>query len=181
MLKGVKMIKDFSISIFIYIFVILFPILIYLKKKGENILTYLKLNTNSKKGIFMGIAISIVYIIMVIVKNYKNNFANLNFNIGIMWISGILVGFLEEVPLRGFLLNKLQDKFSFWTANIIVTVIFVCCHFPKWILINADIVNSAVRISFVSLIYGYLVKRFDSLWTVIICHSVFDLCFFIGL
>lgn len=146
------------------------------------ILDYLKLRKNYKKGIAIGCLISIAYIVIKLAVGYLSKNLKINFDIGLMWwIGGITVGFIEEIPLRGFLLTKLESKINFTLSNIIVTIIFVMMHFPKWIAIGTFIIPASIKIAIVSLLFGYLVKRYDSLWVTIICHSVFDICYFIGL
>lgn len=145
-------------------------------------LDYLKLRKNYKRGISVGCLISITYVIIKLAVACLSKNLNVNFNIGLMWwIGGITVGFIEEIPLRGFLLTKLEGKIGFILSNIIVTIIFVMMHFPKWITMGTYIMPASIKIAIVSLLFGYLVKRYDSLWVTIICHSVFDICFFIGL
>lgn len=170
--------NDLLFNIMVYIV----PVIFYLRYKEKvGVFTYLKLKDNALNGILMGIAVSIIFIIFLLLKDIFIGFDKVNLDIGIFWISGFLVGFLEEIPFRGFLLQKMSEYMSFWKANILTTMIFVSMHIPVWINSNKPILETSIRISCSSLALGYLLKRYKSLWTPIICHSVYDLCFWIGL
>lgn len=175
-------INSFIWGIFIYLGLIIIPIFLYLKVKDKvNPLVYLKIRGNSKQGIKFGIIVSSIFIILLIAKNAITRSNSIHFNIGLLWASGLLVGFFEEIPFRGFLLQKLLNYMKFWKANLLTTVIFVLFHIPTWINSNTNILSSAINISMVSLVLGYLFKEYKSLWIPIICHSVFNLSIWMGL
>lgn len=169
-------------SVLCYISIVLMPIFIYIRKKEtKNVFEYLKLKDNWKKGMLAGGIISILYIAVLLIKVRLSSNINLNLNLGVRWLYGLSVGLLEEIPIRGFLLNKFQNKFSFFYSNIFVTLIFIILHFPTWMISGTNIIESGIKIAFVSMAFGYLVKEYDSLWPSIICHSVFNLSMWIGL
>lgn len=173
---------DFLHSLSKYLLIFIIPIFLYLKLHDKvNPLIYLKIIGNSKKGILIGIINCSIYIILLIAKKSIYGFDSINLNIGLLWISGLLVGLLEEIPFRGFLLQKLAEHMSFWKANILTTIIFILNHISIWMNSDVNIMKSAVSISLVSLVLGYLFKEYKSLWIPIICHSVFNLCIWIGL
>ncbi|BCZ47854.1 hypothetical protein psyc5s11_39210 [Clostridium gelidum] len=175
-------ISSYICMLLINLFVLVIPVILYLKLKDKvNPLVYLKIIGNSKQGILIAIIVSSLFIILLITKNAITRFNSIHLNLGILWISGLLVGFLEEIPFRGFLLQKLSNHMKFWKANLLTTVIFVSFHIPTWINSNTDIIRAAISISMVSLALGYLFKEYKSLWIPIICHSVFNLCIWIGL
>lgn len=175
-------INSFICVVLIYLGLIIIPIFLYLKLKNKvNPLVYLKIIGNSKQGIKIGIIVSSVFIILLIAKNTITRLNTIHFDLGLLWVSGLLVGFFEEVPFRGFLLQKLSNYMKFWKANLLTTVIFVSFHIPTWINSNTNILSSAINISMVSLVLGYLFKEYKSLWIPIICHSVFNLSIWMGL
>lgn len=166
----------------IYLVIFILPIFIYLRVKLKvKPLTYLRLKGNVRKGILSGVLVSILFIILLIVKNAIVGWKSINFNIGLLWISVIFVGIFEEIPFRGFLLQQLRKYMSFWSANIITSIVFVIFHFPTWIISHVNIVSASIPILMGSLAFGYLFEEYKSLWSPIICHSVFDLCTWIGL
>lgn len=173
---------EFIVRLLLYLIIFIVPILINLKYREKvSIPEFLMLKGNSKKGIQIGIIVSFIYVFLLIIKGSINDFENVNLHIGIMWLSAIIVGLIEEIPFRGFLLHKLDIKFGFIKANLLTTVIFVLLHFPQWLFSGGNIFLNSFQIGVVSFVFGYLVKEYKSLWPSIICHSVFNCCFWIGL
>ena len=174
-------IGSFFWSLFINLILFVIPVIVYLKLKDKvNPLTYLKIVGNFKKGIAIGGGVSAAFIILLVTKNSMTQVRQINLDLGLLWISALLVGFIEEIPFRGFLLQKLSSKMKFWKANILTTVIFILFHIPTWIYTNTDMLKSVVNVAMVSLVLGYLFKEYKSLWIAIICHFLFNLSIWIG-
>jgi len=183
MLKGDVTLNSFFIILLIYILLFITPVMLYLKLKDRvNPLEFLKLSNNIKEGILKGSFISILFIIALLIKRIiLGGGGAINFNIGILWISGSLVGIFEEIPFRGFIFQKLSNNMNFILANLLTTLAFISIHIPLWLLSDVSILNSIKSVLIVSLILGYLFKEYKSLWVPIICHSVFNICIWIGL
>ncbi|MBW9154627.1 CPBP family intramembrane metalloprotease (plasmid) [Clostridium estertheticum] len=172
----------FIISLLIYIFIFIIPTVLYLKLKDKlNPFQFLKLNKNVKKSFTKGFTISILFIVGLIIKNFFLGWVTINLNIGILWINGLIVGMLEEIPFRGFILQKLMKNMGFIKANIVTTMLFALVHVPDWIFSNSNILSSLKSVLILGFILGYLFKESDSLWVPIICHSVFNISIWIGL
>lgn len=170
------------LSLIVYLLVFIVPIILFLRLKDRvNPLTFLKLNNNIKNGLLKGFSISILFIVLLFVKNIVFGWNYINIHIGILWFTGAMVGILEEIPFRGFLLQKLNNYMHFIPANLITTALFILIHMPILLINKVSIINSIKSIILVSYILGYLFKESDSLWVPIICHSFFDLTIFIGL
>ena len=159
------------------------PAVLYLKITGCNdILGYLKMKYNKIKALKSGLLISLFFIAYIILLGFLFLKVNINFNIGIYYlIAGIMVGFLEEIPFRGVIMQKLNEVNKFWTANFISSLIFVVFHFPVWIMrghSNIILINS-IFVLLISLIFGYIFKKKNSLLVPIIIHSIYDISFWI--
>lgn len=175
-------IGSFFWSLFVNLILFVIPVFVYLRLKDKvNPLVYLKVVGNSKNGIAIGSGVSAIFIILLLIKNSMTQANHINLDLGILWISTLIVGFIEEIPFRGFLLQKLSSKMKFWKANILTTIIFILCHIPTWIYTNPDMIKSVVNIAMVSLVLGYLFKEYKSLWIPIICHSAFNLSIWMGI
>ncbi len=169
--------NSFILGMLVYVFVFNAPVILYLKYKDKvNPFEFLKLNKNIKKGLTTGLLISFLFVAALVIKNFILGFESVNFNIGLLWIVGLLVGLFEEIPFRGFIFQKLSKRMSFMIANIITTILFVSIHLPVWIYTNANLASSIPSVFVVSLILGYLFEEYDSLWVPILCHAVFNLC-----
>lgn len=173
----------FGAGLLIYILIFVLPAIIYLKLNDKvNPLEFLKLNKNVKKGVLTGLLLSVLFLLTLIIKkSVLGQWTTINFNIGILWISGLTVGIFEEIPFRGFILQKFMRHMSFVTSNLVTSVLFTSIHIPIWVLSGNNIFDSIKHLLFISLILGYLFKESDSLWVPIICHSVFNLSIWIGI
>jgi len=175
-------VKAEIIGALIYLLIFILPVFLYIKFKEKiDPLEALKLRNNPFKNILKGILISLIYISLLVLKNMLTGWKPINMNIGVMWVSVALVGIFEEIPFRGFLLQKLWQKLNFVQANIATTLLFVVIHMPQWIFTGADIIKASFTVSIVSLVLGYLFKENDSIWVPIVCHSLFNLITWIGL
>jgi uncharacterized protein len=139
--------------------------------------SYLKLKFNQIKGLTWGLVIGFIYIAFLLLKDYFLGDKSLNFNIGIhYWLGGLLIGLIEEIPFRGFLLQKIEENMGFWKANLISSILFTVHHYPKWIYQGTGgMILNSVTVLIVGLIFGYVFKKTKSLWSVVILHSIYDL------
>ena len=176
-------IYNFVFYVVFYIIAVIVPVIYYIRYiVKENPIEYLKLKKNCIKGIIVGSSISVVFILILLVIKYLTLGVNsINLNIGYLWIYGILSGIMEEIPIRGFLLKKISTSIGFLRGNVVTSVIFLTLHFPKWIYLGEISLRSMAINFFMSLIFGYLVKEYNSLWPSIICHSTLNITIYIGL
>lgn len=147
-----------------------------------NSLEYLKLKGHIKNGVKWGVLLSIAFILIELIK-YHGMGKTINFHMDVYyWIGGIMVGFFEEIPFRGFLQQKIEGFTNFWTANVITTIIFLLHHFPKWIYTRYELIlENSIFVVLLGLVFGFVFKKTKSLWSVIIFHSLAELILFMGL
>jgi membrane protease YdiL (CAAX protease family) len=159
------------------------PVFVYLKYVDSiNSLEFLKLKCNIKNGVKWGILLGFAFILIELAKYYLTG-KTINFFMDVYyWIGGILVGFFEEIPFRGFLQQKIESLTNFWAANIITNIIFMLHHFPKWIYTRYELIlMNSIFVVFLGLVFGFVFKKTKSLWSVVIFHSLADLILFMGL
>lgn len=144
-------------------------------------MAYLGLHSNVKKGLqwalWISLAVGTYFFILygIILKNEMN--LHLGFNV---WLNHILlVGFTEELVFRGLFLRKLMERLSFWKANRYTSLLFVSIHFPIWLRMGLfeswSIIGTIILAFFISFALGFIYKKTNSLWSVIIIHSAYDL------
>lgn len=137
---------------------------------------------NIRKGLIWGIFISlfiVLYNILGAVVMYNiigfNPFLDIN-----KWIGGvILIGFTEEILFRGYLLQRVATYIKFWTANIVVSLLFLAIHFPIWYIKGDEVASGRIEwlclglfVFVFSIAQGYVLEKSQSLWSCILIHSV---------
>lgn len=143
-----------------------------------NPLAYLKLTANIGKGLLWALAGCIWFTLAI---SYRHFFQGLPFNhLGFdTWLNMIiLVGFFEEIPMRGLVFQKLNEFMGFWQASLLSSFLFVCLHFPYWISIGKSplyFLSAGLYIFVFACILCFVLKRSGSLWACIIIHGLNDL------
>lgn len=86
---------------------------------------------------------------------------------------------VEEVYFRGFLLNKFWQATSFWRANFASSLLFVLVHFPGWYALGNFstplVVADALGLLVFGLVFGWVMKQTDSLWSAYLLHALNNL------
>jgi membrane protease YdiL (CAAX protease family) len=159
------------------------PVFLYLKYiDSAQPFSYLKLKNNQFRGVCWGLIFGFSLMGLRLLQDFYFGNKSFNLNIGTYyWIGGMLVGFFEEIPFRGFILQKIEGWTNFWKANLMTTFLFTIYHFPKWIFQGGF---SPVNIGFVfcyGLVWSFVFKKTNSLWSVIIFHSINNLISSMGI
>ena len=93
----------------------------------------------------------------------------------------VVAPLVEEVTLRGFLLKRLElSSRSFWSANVLTTLVFVVMHVPGWHFRGrfhsmASLAQMMVPLAMLSLLFGWTKKRARSLYAAIVVHAMNNL------
>lgn len=168
-------------SAIIKIVIWILPVIILVKVKDRiEPFSYLGLRHNFRKGLKWAGWASLVLISYFVVLNFTILDQSVDFGIGFNeWLNTILlVGITEEIVFRGFLLRKLMDSFRFLIANTITALLFVSIHFPIWIykgLFEFPYILGSIVTAFVlGMTFGFVYKKSNSLWSVIIIHSLYN-------
>jgi membrane protease YdiL (CAAX protease family) len=131
--------------------------------------TSLKLTTNIGKGLlwalagclWFALALSFRHVLQGIPINLKLGFGD--------WLDMVvLVGFVEEIPFRAFVFQKLNEFMGFWPASLLSSFLFMCMHLPAS-------PYTALYIFVFAWILCVVLKRSGSLWGCIIIHGLNDL------
>lgn len=152
-------------------------------KAGQNdVFVYLKLGCGKRAAILWG-ALGVSFIAGYDILMHVLFYANLVFSPWLTFSQCLntvfIAGTVEEILFRGYFLQKVEERFSFWTPNVLVSLLFVSIHFPIW-FVNADeIAHNAVGwlqlIAFVfgfSLLQGWLFRKSGSLWPCMMTHMM---------
>lgn len=165
-----------SLSALFKILIWVMPVFLYVRfLLNAKFITYLKLNNNILRGIKWGFGLSILIGIRFVIETYDIRSQSFNFSLDINTCINVIIlaGFLEEILFRGFILTELQKKFIFWKANVITAILFLIVHYPTWILNGTfESLWLHLYILLLGLLFGYIYKETQSLWSVIIIHSL---------
>jgi len=93
--------------------------------------------------------------------------------------ASIGVGFFEEIPFRGYILQKLATRMNFWLANALASLLFVGIHLPGWLSLHLFSWPLAANIFVFSFIMGILFRITRSLLSCIIAHDGNDFVSFV--
>lgn len=157
---------------------VVFPV-IYIKKvyQSENLNKFFGLQ-NTKKGIIYGLGASIVWLTLSYFFQGSPKF-DLIFSLTSLWtITGTPIS--EEFTFRGVILPGLQKAgMTFWSSNIITSIIFILIHCLGWAFQGVLSINlfsiTTGSILLLSLAVGWLRHKSDSLYGSIILHSLNNL------
>ena len=168
---------SFLTSLCLYIFLFIGPTVFYLKYIDKvNPLNYLKLDSNVLSGIIKAILISGFIVLFFLLKNKTYSLRHISFRADIFLILGkMLVGPLEEIPFRGFYLQKFKESMGFLMANLISSALFASMHIIVMLGSTTNLIYSFVYIMIIGLWMGYIFEKTKSLWCVSIIHSIYDL------
>jgi membrane protease YdiL (CAAX protease family) len=93
--------------------------------------------------------------------------------------TSLLIGFVEEISYRGFILQKLQQRLNFWVANLISSLLFLGIHFPGWLSLHMLRTDLVVSIFIFGAVMAIVFRYSKSLSSVIVAHSLNDFLSFI--
>jgi hypothetical protein len=154
------------------------PVCLYIKFiDKDNIPKALKLgNTRGKWGSILA-WLAAFTIVMLAAASFQNGVLPHAPAAGwlVLLLTNIVTPVSEEIMFRGFILNKLMDRTSFWNANLISGLLFVAIHVPYWLYsrgLNGAVVNDLGAVLALGIIFGYFFKKFDSLIPPILAHMI---------
>jgi len=167
----------FMMSLCYYLIIFIIPVFLYLKFADRvKPYTYLKLDINLYSGIKNGLLIGIGIFIFLWIKNRLQVLGQIDLREDQFILLGkILVGPLEEIPFRGFYLQKMNEYMGFWKANLLSSILFAFMHISVKGYSNPHSMLTLILIMVIGLWMGYIFKKTQSLWCVAIIHSIFDL------
>ena len=156
------------------------PVLIYIKYVLKaDILAYLKLKTQIGNGLVWGL-VGCTFPLWIFCASIFIQHQSLHLSLSAsVWLNTILlVGLIEEIPFRGLIFQQMQTWWGFWKASIFSSFFFTTIHLPIWIMTGqtsvADMIGRCITVFTLGLIFSYLFKRSNSLWSSILMHSVYD-------
>jgi len=131
--------------------------------------TYLKLTTNLGKGLLWSLAGCLWFAVALSYRHVLQGIPiHLHLGFGTWLDVVVLVGFMEEIPFRGLVFQKLNEFMGFWPASLLSSCFFMCLHLPTSPYTALYVLGFAWMMCVV-------LKRSGSLWACIMIHSLNDL------
>ena len=175
MILGDKTLAYAVVNICLRLVIWVLPVFLYLKYVDQIDPTeYLKLRRQWRKGIWIGLFLSGINGIISIL---RFGIPHLNMQ-DVSWNSilstSLLIGFIEEVPFRGFIFQKIQERYGFPLGVLLSSLLFVGIHLPGWILLHAFSMVLVLSIFLFGIVMAVLLTASHSLWSTIVVHSLND-------
>lgn len=148
------------------------PIFIILSFQRVNAISFLKLNSNIKKGIVFGLFLGFVFMAINII---KAGGLNKHITYSDFINTFLLVGIIEEISFRGYLMQKIKIYVNSIASNIITSIMFMTIHIPIAIYNQNVDPLYFIQVGILSFIFGHFFEETDSLICPIIMHSLWDL------
>lgn len=151
------------------------PVFAYLRYvNGVSPCSYLKLTTNWRRGVLVALLFSALNFALLAVQHGRPPFRSEAVTWNSILSTSLLIGFVEEIPYRGFMLQKLNEWFSFASAAVISSLLFLAIHLPGWFLLHLFNIRLAIFIFVFGMLMALLLRYTRSLWAPIISHSLND-------
>jgi len=151
------------------------PVFLYLRYIDHvNVLEYLQLKQQWRRGVTVGLTISVVNFLGTMVRIGQPEWSSAHVTWNSILGTSLLVGVFEEIPFRGFVLQKLQERFDWVTSTVISSILFVGAHIPGWIMLGSLTAYKVCYIFVFGAVMAIIFRYAKSLWAPIITHSLND-------
>jgi uncharacterized protein len=137
----------------------------------RNPLEYLGLVDRWRRGVLVGMLVSVMNFIGSWARFGPPDPAMSSVTWNSILSTSCAIGFVEEVPFRGFVLQKLEELAPPVLANAISSLLFTAIHLPGWLLLGTFRIEDALTIFAIGVALGAVFKFSGSLWSAVIAHS----------
>ena len=169
-----------ALNIGIRLLVWVAPVFLYLRYvDGVEPLGYLKLTSHIRRGVTVAVVLTALNLLGSIVRFGAPHPGVDRLTWNSVFGTSFLVGFIEEIPYRGFMLQKFAERVDFWLATVITSLLFVAVHVPGWLALRVLKADIAVTIFIFAIVMSLAFRYSKSLWAPIIAHSTNDFLSFV--
>jgi CAAX protease family protein len=162
-----------NISLRLLIWVV--PVVLYLSLVDRvDPIAYLRLSTYRARGVAVALVVTALNLAGMVARFGVPHPTPQSLTWNSVLGTSIMVGFIEEIPYRGFMLRQFTERIGRWPATLITSLLFVFIHVPGWIALHTMRVDRAASIFLFAVIMGLIVTYSRSLWASILAHSAND-------
>ncbi len=156
------------------------PVFVYLRAaERTRPLEYLKLTVGWRRGVVTGLAAAVLIFTLNVIRFGRPVWAADKVSWNSVLSTSLGVGFFEEIPFRGLLLQQLSVRMNFWLANLLTSLVFLGMHLSGWLMLHLFAPALAANVFLLSLFLGILFHYTRSLWSCIVAHSANDFISFL--
>jgi uncharacterized protein len=151
------------------------PVWWYLRRVDRvDPLEFLQLKRNWKRGVLVGLALGLLIFLGTWLRHGPPRPDRQSVTWNSLLCTSVLIGFIEEIPFRGFILQKLTGWVGFWAANLLSSLLFLAIHLPGWLALGGFRVETALTIFIFGALMALVLRYSRSLWGCILAHSLND-------
>jgi len=156
------------------------PVLLYLRYVDRVApFEYLKMTNHIGRGVGVALVLTAINIAGTFARFGTPHLSLQRITWNSMLGTSFLIGFIEEIPYRGFMLQKFAERMEFWLANLITSLLFVAIHLPGWIVLGTLAAGPVVTIFVFGIVMALALRYSKSLWAPILTHSANDCLSFV--
>ena len=137
-------------------------------------LAWLKLRQHWLRGILFGLGFSVLILLLSLAQHGWPHPRPGALTWNSVLSTSLLIGFVEEIPYRGFVFQKLCEWMSRKSAVVISSLLFVAIHLPGWISLHLFTLPILIFVFVFGVLMALLLLFARSLWAPIISHSLND-------
>jgi CAAX protease family protein len=158
------------------------PVFLYLRFIDRvDPIEYLKLKQHWRRGLVIAIAFSVVNLALMVAQHGLRHPGSGAVTWNSILSTSMLIGFMEEIPYRGFIFQKFAESFSqfgetfsFATATLLSSLLFLAIHLPGWLSLHLFQPRVAIFVFVFGALMALLLRLAKSLWAPIVSHSLND-------
>lgn len=148
------------------------PVLLFLRIGRQTCLSALGLRTHWVRGVALGLGCGALFLFANVIFRGLPAFDPGRLTWNAILSTSIGIGFLEEIPFRGFILPRLAARMNFWLANAVTSAIFTAFHLPGWLSLGLFNWGLVANIFALGYLFGALFRWSRSLFAPVIAHDV---------
>lgn len=155
--------------------IMVLPVFLYLRYVDRvNPIVYLKLTQHWRRGLVVALVFSTLNLLLTLTQRGLPHLHAGAFSWNSILGTSLLVGFVEEIPYRGFIFQRLNEWFSFPAASVLSSLLFLLIHLPGWLSLRLFKTQVAIFVFIFGLVMAVLLRYARSLWAPIVSHSLND-------
>jgi membrane protease YdiL (CAAX protease family) len=163
------------VSIVFRLLIWIMPVWAYLRYVDRvDVWEYLQLKRHWRRGVVIGLILTVLNFLGTMARVGYPDWSHANVTWNSIAGTSVLVGVFEEIPFRGFILQKLQERCGFVTSAVLSSLLFVGAHIPGWFMLGTLTAASVVYIFAFGVIMAIILRYSRSLWAPIVAHSLND-------